>query len=628
MEVSVDRQEVYLGESISFRVEVTNARTIAGPNLADLPGFNVQSQGSQSLNSQNVQIINGRITRQETFGEAFLYSLTPQVAGTVVIPELEVVADGKTLRGKSIKVRVIAPVDQDLVIVRLSHEPESVYPLQPLTLRVQILVHRLPDGAGNQDPLQITEPPDLSVPWEPLPEGLEGEELSAWLSPLQAKSRRVGSRRVHVGFTVNGISAPRSMDPFSLFGDVFRERQAVFDLRGRSATAEDLQDLGLVADRAGDYWVYTLDRQVTAKRAGNFELGRATVKGLFADRIVAGQFKGQNIFTASPPLTVAVKNVPTENRPDSYTGGIGQFGMQVEISPQTVRVGDPMTLSVSVTGQGNLEDIAAPKIAQQPAFASAFKVYEATYETLGSRRQFTYSLRPIHADVREVPPIELSFFDVQEEMFRSISTDPLPIRVEEAEQMQTGEIVTGAPADASPSTLEAAQEGIFANITDSRALRHERLSLPLLGGYLCALLACYSLTALALFQRRRYRDDPVRIRRRAAAQRARQRLKAAAQELHSGDPTQAAGAAASALTGFLADLVNAPEAGFTPRDALGHLRRLKVSSDLIQSLKQLLDEWESLQYGVHESSGPPLPERAEQLLGSLIKDLKGGGHLS
>src|SRR5262249_24837805 len=149
----------------------------------------------------------------------------------------------------------------------------------------------------------------------------------------------------------------------------------------------------------------------------------------------------RELYAVSPAFTLVTKEPPATGRPKDWHGAIGRFALAAEVAPTKARVGDPLTLTVTVTGSGNLADLAPPDLGAEPAFAAGFKVYDATAQTKGGARVFAWGLRPKSAGVKEVPPVPFSWFDVQREQYASAATEAVPIEVSEAERLDASEVV-------------------------------------------------------------------------------------------------------------------------------------------------------------------------------------------
>src|SRR5262249_50602109 len=179
------------------------------------------------------------------------------------------------------------------------------------------------------------------------------------------------------------------------------------------------------------------ERSAKARRLGTYAFGPATLKG----QLIDGFNRRDRTLTVKPVFAVGravhltVKDAPAEGRPRSFGGGFGRFEIAAAVAPMRAHVGDPLTLTLSVTGDGNLEELAPPDLTALAEFVRSFKIYEATAETKGGARTFTYSLRPLAASVKEVPPVPFAWFDVAREKFVETQTKAIPLEVIEAEKL-------------------------------------------------------------------------------------------------------------------------------------------------------------------------------------------------
>jgi hypothetical protein len=609
IEVRLERDEIYEGESVLYQVSVLNTRQPKGPDLAAFTDFEIRPAGEQSLNSSSVQIINGEVFREETFGRAYRYLLTPRKTGKLTIPAPRVEIGGKVHSGRALAMNVIAPEKQDVVHLQISAKKESVYPLQPFAVRLRIFVRKLPALYQDQDPISVGAARKLEIPWVTVPEDLEADETSDWLKTKISRGNK--------GFTINDLRRE---------GLFFDNPLAVFDLAGRPARAEDVAGAPELVGKAENYWVYELERTFVPKRASGHRFGPATVKGSFAVGVEGNRATLRNIYAVGKAAHVDVKSVPEEGRPASFTGGVGSFTIEADLTPRKAKVGDPMTLTLTAAGRGNLEDVRAPDLTRLEPFTKSFKIYEATAESKGSRRIFTYSIRPTTAEVREVPGVPFSFFDVEQERYVSLTTRPIPIQIEEAARLEVDEIVA-AGAAAKGRTLEARTGGLFANIQNPREIGDERLSTVGTVTYVGSLGLAYFGVAFLVGRWRRLREDPARVRRKAAPERARQRLKDARSALAAGRSSDGAAALRGALAGLVADVSGHPEAGMTARDAADRLVALGLEQELAGRLSSVIDSCDGLRYGGDAGDLERLAAEAQAATQALESALSKKGHL-
>ena len=62
-------------------------------------------------------------------------------------------------------------------------------------------------------------------------------------------------------------------------------------------------------------------------------------------------------------------------------------------------------------------------------------------KTDSDAKTFTYTLRPRRAGIREVPPIEIAYFDPDTQRFQVVRSAPVPLRVDAASTLALTEVV-------------------------------------------------------------------------------------------------------------------------------------------------------------------------------------------
>jgi hypothetical protein len=142
-------------------------------------------------------------------------------------------------------------------------------------------------------------------------------------------------------------------------------------------------------------------------------------------------------------LEVKVRPVPTDGRPESYTGGVGVFDFDVAVGPTTVKAGEPITIRMRITGEGNLSQITPPTITDQ----HDFKLYDArTVATQNPNEvRFEQVVIPKSDSVTNIPAIAFSYFNTKTTDFRTIKQGPFPVTVESVPQ-QTAQVIATMPS--------------------------------------------------------------------------------------------------------------------------------------------------------------------------------------
>ncbi len=601
--VEIERPEIYEGESVLYRVTLNHVENPSPPELKGFDNFKITSLGEESLNSTSITIING--VRRETIrrGRQYNYRLTPKKDGVLRIPAPTARVGNQVLKGRALTLRVIAPEDQDAVLLEITADRTSVYPMQPFTVTLNVAVKELPAPHAARSPLGVqSSPPVLIVPWlsdNELPEGLEPK--TDWRRLLQSLVSRRGT-----GFQINNIGQS------SIFS-LFEQETTAFEPKPRRTRR---------ADKAGKqvgYWEYAFPRTFIPRKVGRYEFGPVTLKGTFASGVEADRLLGERVYAVAKSIPVTVKNVPDEGRPGSFIGAVGVFKFASELTPTQARVGDPMTLTLVLSGQGTLEDAFAPDLTRIPEIAANFKTYDPTQETKGNSRRFTYSLRPLRAGIKMFPAVPVSFFDVKRERYVTVTSKPIPVRIEKAEQFSDDQIVSVPNAAPSGSaTLEESQGGIFANDSDWKSLRNENVHAGRWAVAWFGMIGGYLLATVVIGHVGRLHADPALVRRRGAAARARSAMKQALAELHLSQDHTACKGLRSAVIGLIADVTDTPEEGVTPRDARERLNDVGAPEELAEATCQFLERCDAGRYSSAGGDVASLGSGAKRLLENLL----------
>ena len=194
------------------------------------------------------------------------------------------------------------------------------------------------------------------------------------------------------------------------------------------------------------YDLLVLRTSVTPARSGELTLGPAEwpltllIPGQRRDSFLDpfGMFSShqrRRTKLQSEPVTMRISPLPTENVPATFTGAVGAFNMTVTAAPTNVAVGDPITVKVNISGRGRLDAFKLPEQSQW----RDFNKYEATKKVdvsdalgLAGTVAFEQVITPQNHEVRELAPLEFSFFDPEQKEYRTLTGPPIPLAVRNA----------------------------------------------------------------------------------------------------------------------------------------------------------------------------------------------------
>ena len=147
----------------------------------------------------------------------------------------------------------------------------------------------------------------------------------------------------------------------------------------------------------------------------------------------------------TPPVTIDVKPLPS-GKPASFSGAVGNFTMTSSISSNNVKTDDAVTVKVKISGNGNIKLIKNPEV----AFPNDFDVYDPKVEvdikttTAGSSgtKTIEYMAIPRYAGDFEIPAVAFSYFDTKTGSYKTITSEPYKLHVEQGKGGGTSPVVS------------------------------------------------------------------------------------------------------------------------------------------------------------------------------------------
>ncbi|MFH1460109.1 MAG: BatD family protein [Candidatus Omnitrophota bacterium] len=427
VKVSVDQQEVLLGDSVILTINVQGVDNPQAPELPAMNDFIVKFRGvsRRSFSSYTV-IIQGKTVQQQNAGGGynFDYELIPKKSGVFLIPSFEIVAGGKSFRTTALQIRVTEESQQsEEIFVNIDADKNNVYLGEKILLTfkwyikqdIQSYVLQIPWLEGLKNFL-ITDPlPDENIRYERL-------LVNNSQPVLAVKTREFYKGQDYTVVSFQKILTPISTGEYTL-EPVFVKCNIITGYK-RSRRQQNLLD-NFFDSGIDDF----------------FNLGRDSVVESFSTR--------------SRDLKLFVNEVPQENQPPNYQGAVGEFDFDVSISPLNLKAGEPITLTMKVTGAGNFDQVILPEITG----LSAFKSYEPESKTnivqesntLVGDKVFEKVLIPKIKGDYTIDKIGFTFFNPKLKQYQTINRGPFTIHVEASDQAPEVQVIALAPENSSDS---------------------------------------------------------------------------------------------------------------------------------------------------------------------------------
>jgi hypothetical protein len=332
----------------------------------------------------------------------------------------------------------------------------------------------------------------------------------------------------------------------------------------------------------------------------------------------------------SKPLTLTILNFPSEGKPDSFTGVAGKLNLRASVEPQSVEAGEPVTLTVELSGEGNIDTLAL----DLPTNTTNFSVYDPETSREGTitggrlvgTKTYKQMWVPTSTNAAEIPRVVFSYFDVVHKKYITLTKGPFRLNVSSApgERM----LITEPRTTANPGTsIRILQQDIFGIKTDIATLgfTHRAYTDPVLISMICVPPVLLAGLAVFTFSRRRLQADTRLYRRVHASRNADTRLKKARDALRHKDTIHFYAELSDALCNFIADKLHIAGPQVSSNSLPGLLSDTSVSDDTTTRLRSLLDTCDFARFANSAFDAHTLKEHfseANLLLKKLQKELK------
>ena len=385
---------VALGDKAQYVLEIKETSTSEQPEIERVTSLPIPQSGGLDLTngrtatSQQTSIING--AREYSVTQQLIIDADAPRIGTFTLPTYVFQYKGQTLRAPTATLQVVeraadaGPTTDELIFLK-ADTPDQLYIGQTTTLELKLYIAPNVRLSGlnsfdrNADGFTISELPDSRE----TSEIVNGRSYRVRNWTLTITPIQIGPQDLNFQFTVS-VSLPgqnnRTRDPLG---------------------------------------------------------GRGFGSSLFDDFFT----RSERFSLSTEPRTVEVLALPTAEKPASFTGAIGDFAMQVYTDRNQTQEGEPIMLSVEISGNGNFDRINGPIIPETADWRSYepesnFQPRIADSALLGTKR-FDYVMIPKQAGTLEIPEMRFAYFEPGTQRYTQLSSPAIEIEVSPSDRPAT-----------------------------------------------------------------------------------------------------------------------------------------------------------------------------------------------
>lgn len=399
-----------VGDPVELRITVSGARTVTEASDVEVDGLDVQytrTGVNAVMRPSNGVFVTDRIY-------TVIYRVTAAKNGTFTIPAVTVVADGKSYQTE--------PVG---LTVQPSAAAGKGGEAQPISF-AEFVIPKKTAYIGEAIPLELRLYVDARVRWQAttMPE-ISGE-----------------------GFTKAKFPEPQR--------DEVQKNGREYDLLTFKTVISPSQ--------AGKITVGPSEIPFNARVPRAKKSGPQSLLDMFNDDDIFGSpaFSSvQQMKATAAPLELTVKPLPAAGKPADFSGAVGSFQFTAEGSPKLVKVDDPLTMKLNVTGRGNFDRMSPPVLVDPAGWrtyppSNAFK----GSDDVGYAGTKTFEMAVVPETKKTAMPVfAFSYFDPLMEKYMTLRSEPAPLTVQGNAAAEAPKPVVSVPADTPKAPTPPAASG-------------------------------------------------------------------------------------------------------------------------------------------------------------------------
>ena len=406
--------EAVVGQMVQMEIKVTGANNAGLPTEISVDGLEIHQTGtSRQFEMHNLTTSSSTV---------YIYTILPLKPGTFTIPPQTIRVGRSSLRTPALKLNVSDSPN------RSTRSNQTAQPANTNQLAfAELIVPKKSAFVGEIVPAEIR----LGFDPRAHPKLIDGPEVSG--QGFTAQKLQQGGENLE---TING----RTYDVVTFKTAIAAARAGKFDLGPVKAKVQ------VVTPRAPG----------TRRSRSPFDL--FNLDDPFSDPFFSdpfGQFgERREVEVNSEPIAFEVKPLPA-NAPASFSGAIGNFTMTTEAKPNSVQVGDPITVTSTISGRGNFDRVNAPALEDEHGWhkyppSSKFKQDDEV--GISGTKTFEMVVSPDEKK-QSIPLLAFSYFDPVKERYMTLRSDPIAITVQGG--AAPGPYIAAPPPPPAPATTSA-----------------------------------------------------------------------------------------------------------------------------------------------------------------------------
>jgi hypothetical protein len=524
--------------SMSSGPELKNCRLLYGPSVSTM---------------QSTQIINGQVSTSASRDYSFYY--VADKAGSVTVPSMSVTSGGKTYSSNAVTITVLPP-----------------------------------DKNAQQQSAQNSGAPAMAQSYDEGDVQIKPEDFIVTVNlsknHLYEQEAVIATIKIYTKHNITGFQ-PTTLPTFNGFLSEelpVSQNIAMEHFRGSNYYTAILKKCLLYPQKSGKLTI----------NSGRYDVTLETYKRVSNGFFISSVPVEKKITTTSNSVTVNVEALP-EPRPAGFSGAVGSFTATRTLEPELLRTNDVATLKLTITGTGNIKNLAVPEISFPPTVEcyTPTSNCDASFNGSDMSGKFTaeYSFIPQQVGQLDIPAQNFVYFDLASKSYKTIDLKGYDKKV-----IKGSDNVSATQQSVTDKTMD---DILYIKASKPSELSIDRKYIWGSTGYIIAYIVVIAalLSAIIIYRRQLKLNADIEGRKTSRANRvANKRLKAARQAMNSKQNELFYQLLAQAIFGYIGDKLRIPASALTRDNIKDSLENYGVAQTTADRLVSIIDECEMARF--------------------------------
>ncbi len=475
LKVEIQPESVGLGDTvqISLTVQSSDDFQMNDPQISDIAGLKfLQGQNAGQSSSTRMNFVNGKTDFSKTVSQQYIFQFEAIKAGIVTIPAITVEVNGKQIRSAPQKISVsqnsqAQRQQRPNIAGRPQFKDDEDDPFQAdedmfaqLMKQRQKMLEEVQKqmgqglGGGRGAP-NFNQVPNNQIPSRTI-ENLNTNEAFFLLLEADKKTAYEGEQitatwHIYTRGNLDSLDRAKFPDLKGFWKEIIEEVPSL------QFTEEMVNGLMYKKALLAAHALFPI-------KPGKTTIDEFKIKAKVRLPTQFGWGSQQEYTKASKRAEITVLPLPTEGKPLSFSGAVGQFQIQTQVDGTQFPAGQPISLRVRLEGQGNAKVIELPEI----KWPENLEVYDTKSESKFFKDGLSFKEFEILVIAKtpgevKIPQINFSYFDPTLKQYITKSTEEFSINITEAVK---GSSLAPLKASDTIEAQKAEAEKVFLPVTE------------------------------------------------------------------------------------------------------------------------------------------------------------------